>query len=173
MTQNAKEGKLSTDQLRLAFSNLVRSARSGTRYRDELAWYCVNSLKQEIQNIDASKDSLASDTQSSSASAPAAAQRRHRLCLTLISLVSAVPLRVLVSLTEKLGRLITEAPEETRGIFMEEVKQEIMERVGDAEKQFCLDWWGDLVGSKNTTEAAATNHKLQASTDDVHEPARL
>jgi len=79
-----------------------------------------------------------------------------------------------VPLTDILARLIAEASEETRSIFMEEIKQEIMERVGDAEKQFCLDWWGDLVGSRNDLKPNATIHKSQASDDDdVHEPARL
>ena len=131
--QNSKEGKLTTDQLRLAFSNLVRSARYGTQYQDELAWHCVDSLRKEINNPE-----LASNN-------PSATQHKQRLTLTLISLISAVPLRVLVPLAGLLDPLVLDILEEVaRESYLEEIKKEIMERVGDSEKQFCLDWWGKI-----------------------------
>lgn len=133
------------DQLRLAFSNLVRSARFGTQYQDELAWHCVDSLRKAIQG-----PFLTVPQESPEASSRN--QHRDRLCLTLISLIPAVPFRVLEPLTELLTSLILEAREgekETSEIYLEEIKREIMERVGDGEKQFCLDWWSGLATSSS------------------------
>jgi hypothetical protein len=69
----------------------------------------------------------------------------RRLYLTLVSLLSAVSFQILEPLAQMIGESVRGlVDKELRLSFLEEIKSEIMERVGDEGKQFCLDWWSQL-----------------------------
>jgi len=135
LLENSEKGKLTTDQLRLAFTNLVRSAKYGAKFRDELAWLCIDQLHKKIKKVDLKRNN-------------GPGSHGERLTLTLISLLSAVSSQILGPLTQILGPLLEEAGDKKcHSSLLEEIKVEIMERVGDADKKFLLDWWGQLAES--------------------------
>jgi hypothetical protein len=79
------------------------------------------------------------------------AAQLHRLRLTLISLISAVNLPLLGRLFIEVDKEITASEESQekegsslRGELIEEVHNEVMSQVGDAQKQVSLEWWLNL-----------------------------
>lgn len=122
--QNSSERRLNVTQLRLAFTVLVKSA-SLTR-DPALAWLCVSSIlatcKELRQDID----------------------RRHRLHLALISSVSSLPLALLPQALSAVKDVIDGALNDaSRKELVEALFQEIMENVGDAEKEYVVHWWNE------------------------------
>ncbi|KAI9443299.1 hypothetical protein H4582DRAFT_2118240 [Lactarius indigo] len=100
LLENSVDGKLTTSQLRLAFSALTSSAKD--------------------------------------------ARRRHRLRLVLVSTLSALPLVVLPDALAAVTDEIRDSKSEERTELVREVFKEIMENVGDREKEYCLRWWEEL-----------------------------
>ncbi|TFK68447.1 hypothetical protein BDN72DRAFT_681562 [Pluteus cervinus] len=173
LIENSVEGKLSTDQLRLAYAALVRSASTSAIAADQdatytLAWYCVTQL---LGAIDALRTTI--DTQTRGATENAAAKNQlHRLHLTLISTVSSLPLPLLARVLEEVriiivayqgsdsgaaparrprvkdkGRHSDKAKAEQLGKLRSELVEalftEILEKVGDREKEEAMRWWYD------------------------------
>lgn len=149
--QNTEDGKLNIAQLRLAYSALVRGASAsasnpsaGTAKGDEgdgeryaLAWYCINLVLEKIRELPPTPDE---------------AERLHRLHLMLISAVSSLPLPLLMkvlgdikvvilglspgSANEKEEKGAQRREELVKALFME-----ILEKVGDREKEAAMRWW--------------------------------
>jgi hypothetical protein len=69
------------------------------------------------------------------------AQRRHRLRLVLVSTSSTLPLAVLPDALAAVADEIRDSKSEERTELAREVFKEIMENVGDREKEYCLRWW--------------------------------
>jgi hypothetical protein len=69
------------------------------------------------------------------------AQRRHRLCLVLVSTLSALPVVVLPDGLNAVSDAIRDSKVEERWELAREVFKEIMENMGDREKGYCLRWW--------------------------------
>lgn len=69
------------------------------------------------------------------------APRRHRLRLVLVSTLSALPLVVLPDALNAVSDEIGVSMGEERQQLVKEVFKEIMENVGDREKEYCLRWW--------------------------------
>ncbi|EIW81326.1 hypothetical protein CONPUDRAFT_144146 [Coniophora puteana RWD-64-598 SS2] len=125
LIENSEEGKLSTPQLRLAFSALVRGAAKSVD--TALAWFPLAAVLR-------------------AASAPGVdTERVHRLHLALVSSIPSLPLRVLPRALDAIAGVIDGLPREAyqRKELIDAVFDEIMERVGDREKEFALGWWGE------------------------------
>ena len=69
------------------------------------------------------------------------AQRRHRLRLVLVSTLSALPLVVLPDGLNAASDAIRDSKDEERWELVREVFKEIMENMGDLEREYCLRWW--------------------------------
>jgi hypothetical protein len=69
------------------------------------------------------------------------AQRRHRLRLVLVSTLSALPAVVLPDGLNAVSDAIRDSKDEERWELVREVFKEIMENMGDQEKEYCLRWW--------------------------------
>ncbi|KIO18634.1 hypothetical protein M407DRAFT_157454 [Tulasnella calospora MUT 4182] len=122
LLENAGEGKLSDDQLRLAYSSLTRSATSTS---PALAQLCIDSLLSSI---------------SSSSSKPDIS----RLRLVLISLISAVDSTLLPSLLATVrSELLKEGDYEKRAKLKDAVFKQVLREVGDAEREIAMKWWLD------------------------------
>lgn len=74
-------------------------------------------------------------------SAAGDAQRRHRLRLVLVSTLSALPLVVLPDGLNAVSDAIRDSKDEERSELVREVFKEIMENMGDLEREYCLRWW--------------------------------
>ncbi|KAJ3502510.1 hypothetical protein NMY22_g18560 [Coprinellus aureogranulatus] len=158
LIENSAEGKLNTTQLRMAYAALVRSAcacgGNSIQGSDEpqtyaLGWYCVHLLLDTIHTI--------ADTQKKSDKGKGKAreeppqedtspERLHRLELTLVSTLSSLPLPLLAKALDEVLKLLTGEDAEVLGKEKREevVKalfEEILEGVGDREKEYAMVWW--------------------------------
>ncbi|KAH9080433.1 hypothetical protein EDB83DRAFT_2339407 [Lactarius deliciosus] len=115
-------GALPTSQLRLAFSALTSSASAST---PAMGKFCLSSLLSMLSGLSAKED----------------ARRRHRLRLVLVSTLSALPLAVLPDALAAVADEIRDSKSKERTELAREVFNEIMENVGDREKEYCLRWW--------------------------------
>lgn len=122
LLENSVDGKLTTSQLRLAFSALTSSASAST---PAMGKFCLSSLLSLLSSLSAKED----------------AQRRHRLSLVLVSTLSALPLAVLPDALAAVANEMKDSKAEKRAELASEVFKEIMENVGDREKEYCLRWW--------------------------------
>ncbi|KAG8714327.1 hypothetical protein FRC11_008890 [Ceratobasidium sp. 423] len=123
LLHNSEEDRLSTDQLRLAFQALVRSA---SFHGPELSWFCVEQLVGTLKQL--------------IAQGPEKQDQILRLQLALISAISAVSTSKLLPM---LGIVYDQiiANNASRGTLAEAVYHEIVERLGDREKDIALRWW--------------------------------
>ncbi|KAL5482633.1 hypothetical protein ACEPAI_9227 [Sanghuangporus weigelae] len=156
LLEDTRDGGLTTPQLRLAYAALVRSASTGrnphhppsTMHRtsrssfslrawngsevDEefsgdpaLAWLCVEQLLR-----------------AHSAAINETPQIRTALSLALISLIPNVSLVLLPRLLVEVERVVDgELDSGRRRVLIENVFEEILERVGDAEREVAMRWW--------------------------------
>lgn len=124
IAQNSSDGRLNVIQLRLAFAILVKSA---SLTRDAaLAWLCVNSILTACKEL--SQD----------------VNRRHRLHLALISSLPSLPLALLPQALSAVRDVIDGTPDDaSRKELVEALFQEIMENIGDAEKEYAVHWWDE------------------------------
>lgn len=129
----SKEGKLSTDQLRLAAFSLVKGVSSlsdGTA----LVAYCADGLWSEIDRLRTSG---------------ADPERLSRLGLTFISILPCFPVHKLLPwYLQRLGSLVEFVQEPKRGEVLGAIRDEILQRVGDAERKPILKWWFNTFGNK-------------------------
>ena len=112
---------------------------------------CLSSLISLLTSLSASGD----------------AQRRHRLRLVLVSTLSALPLVVLPDGLNAVSEAIRDSKGEERGELVGEVFKEMMENMGDLEKECCLRWWEEqreaLEGSvmmQNNDKGKTTSARL-------------
>ncbi len=120
--QNSVNGKLTTPQLRLAYNTLTNSASENAPAMGQL---CLSSLVSLLTRLSEADD----------------AQRRHRLRLVLVSTLSALPAAVLPDGLNAVSDAIQGSKDEERWELVREVFKEIMENMGDREKEYCLRWW--------------------------------
>ncbi|KAF8272006.1 hypothetical protein EI94DRAFT_1796647 [Lactarius quietus] len=122
LLENSVDGKLTTPQLRLAFSALTSSASASS---PAMGKFCLSSLLSLLSGLSEKGD----------------ARRRHRLRLVLVSTLSALPLAVLPDALAAVANEMKDSKSEERAELAREVFKEIMENVGDREKEYCLRWW--------------------------------
>ncbi|KAF9219266.1 hypothetical protein BS17DRAFT_789773 [Gyrodon lividus] len=127
LIENSAEGKLDVAQLRLAFATVVKSA---TLTRDlALTWLCIDSILAACMSF----------------SAPQDVARRHRLHLALISSLPSLPLVLLPRALSAVKGIVDDTPstETNDKELVGAVFQEIMENIGDAEKEYAVRWWNE------------------------------
>ncbi|KAJ3796685.1 hypothetical protein GGU11DRAFT_685296 [Lentinula aff. detonsa] len=169
LIQNSAPGKLSTSQVRIAYAALVRSASNSilpTQDESEnpshftLAWYCIDELLCAIQSLGNDKLQL---------------EQKHRLRLTLMSCVSALPLSLLGRFFEEInGSLKVDIGskdnsdntvdlmqrERDRTELIQALYREISEMVGDREKGYVLSWWSAFATENSTASSRSMIAKL-------------
>ncbi|TFK24406.1 hypothetical protein FA15DRAFT_669639 [Coprinopsis marcescibilis] len=168
LIENSVEGRLSTSQLRMAYSALVRSACACSSAMSldgaeqptqddtySLGWYCVQTLLDTLRNIEKARSG---SSKGKTAEADIGTERVHRLHLTLISTISSLPLLLLSRLLPEIYTIILSTyprgggsgsaregealtSEERRKELVEALFREILEGVGDREKEFSMTWW--------------------------------
>ncbi|GJJ06969.1 hypothetical protein Clacol_001166 [Clathrus columnatus] len=138
LIRNSEEGRLTTDQLRLTFSNLIKNVSSSGN--DALAWFCVTSLLSHMDSY--KKVALSPESSSSPMIMP--------LLLTLVSLMSCVPRLLLRNVLEEIRtryqELLAEYPSQ-RDESNRAILEQIMSQVGDLDKEIVLTWWTKDMGS--------------------------
>ena len=152
------EGRLTTAQFRLAYSTLVRSAGSRTPSTHHAR---IDATKNRAKNAapDSVPTALAklciSSLITESKSPSLSSSEQHRIHLTLNSLISDVTLELLPYLLGEVGRVIdNEADPARRQTLIDVAYEEIMEKVGDKEKDEVLRWW--LEGTKQWNKGGRT-----------------
>ncbi|PIL22397.1 hypothetical protein GSI_15085 [Ganoderma sinense ZZ0214-1] len=137
----------------------------GTTQADTMAWFCIEVLLDAIRHVgvapvkatlpysSAPKAEASSSTSAASESTQILSEHLHRLHLALISSVPSVPLTLLQRLLTELKAIILSVPlsssergvdrraEEMRGELVEALFKAISQDVGDAEKEFAIEWW--------------------------------
>ncbi|KAH9841383.1 uncharacterized protein C8Q71DRAFT_803106 [Rhodofomes roseus] len=139
LLENSSDGKLDTSQLCLAYAAVVRSAtalgqnRASQSDGEVLARFCVERLLDAIHQAGGSREPSSEDL--------------HRLHLTLIATVSSVSLVLLPRILGECKAVITSLSDSSASTRRRESTQalfrEISEKVGDAEKEYCMRWWYD------------------------------
>ena len=191
------DGKLSTSQLRLAYSTLVRSATmtSTTGVPGDatytLAWYCVQLLVDTIRDLSPlsytsqkpkkqkgtpRKKFVEEDAGNNTMKADDDDDRIHRLSLMLISTISFLPMTIMLRALDEVYIIISaysypspspsrcdrssgsvdddgnnnkdeedlhqsERKGRRKKELLEALFSEILEKVGDCEKEAAIKWW--------------------------------
>ena len=132
--QNSADGHLTTDQLRLAYSSLVKGAVSCSSLKDEsLAQFCIQLLVDKINGLTSRPDG--------SENRP---EELRRLCLTHLSTVPSIslPSPLLGQLLSAINLVIrNESLEQARHALLAAMYQVILREVGDGEREFVMRWW--------------------------------
>lgn len=145
---------LSTSQLRLAYAALVRSAcaSSSTTHAivQHLGWYCISLLLDMIRELSPTGHGKRDNSENHTR------EWLHRLHLTLISTVPSLPLPLMIRALEEIRSIVTTRLGRDSGVWGvgddvgEERKKkelvdalfvEILEGVGDREKEAVIRWW--------------------------------
>jgi hypothetical protein len=112
-----------------------------------LPQYCIDALLTAIRS--------ASPASSSSERHEDRDQNHaHRLHLTLISTLSSLPLPLLPPVLNSIREIVLSLPVDSdeKQELIEELFRELLERVGDREKEIVMRWWYDervrLVGTR-------------------------
>jgi len=127
LLENSQEGRLSTQQLCLAYASLVGGVTAAGN--DALAWLCIDALLDAMR--DANRPRIAPSSQV------------HRLRLALVSLIPAVSVAILPRLLDRVEQSINEAKAEEKEEAWHTVN-EMMDKVGDKGKEISLKWWLDM-----------------------------
>jgi len=133
--QHSADGHLTTDQLRLAYSSLVKGAASCSSPVDRsLAWFCIQLLVDKINGLTLRPE--------------ASSEELHRLCLTLLSTVPSIslPSPLLGQLLSAIDLVIrNESLEQERSALLAAMYEVILREVGDGEREFVMRWWFALL----------------------------
>lgn len=140
LIENSHEGALTTSQLRLAFSTLATGAAASPD--ESFLCYCVYSLLDIIRSLGCAPNSPSAST--SGVESPSY-ERRHRLLLSLISVVPALPLSLLPRVLNEICSIVSPTYADAGGAgrkeLVEALFEETSEHMGDKEKEFVMGWW--------------------------------
>ncbi|KAG8808642.1 hypothetical protein FRC17_003856, partial [Serendipita sp. 399] len=121
--------------LRLAFASLVAGASaSSSSDNGSIAWYCVESLLAKIHQLRTLQ--------------PRPEAQCNRLELTMVSLLPSLSSQggLLSKLLGSIENLIGEEERPIqRQLLLEAVREEILQRVGDVQRETVLRWWYDML----------------------------
>jgi hypothetical protein len=155
MLQNSADGRLTTEQLRLAYSSLVSGAASCSSLEDgSLTWFCIQLLVDMI-------DGLTTKPEGSGVRS----EELRRLRLTLLSTVPSIslPSPLLGRLLSTIDQLIREEPsKQERSALLAAMYDVILREVGDAEREFVMRWWFALLEKADARETTAVQGPLSA-----------
>jgi len=98
--------------------------------------------------------------------------RLHGLHLTLISALSSLPLPLLSRTLETIRSIILSLPDwdEKRKELIEELFKEILERVGDKEKEVVMRWWCEV---REELVGGIRRDNGKGGREESHLPSRL
>ncbi|KAI0333742.1 hypothetical protein GY45DRAFT_1319349 [Cubamyces sp. BRFM 1775] len=170
LVENSSDGRLSTTQLSMAYAALVRSASAfghdrrdsgeSTPAGDAMGWLCIEVL------LDAIRQACSTET-----STPPS-EHLHRLHLALVATVPTVSLSLLPRLLSEVRSMITSLSPaegktgEMRSELVQALFKVILQDIGDAEKEFVIDWWDEnreqLVGRSGLVTDAESTGSLAA-----------
>lgn len=123
--------------MKLAYSSLVRSAAAAGD--QAVTWLCVDALLKRLE-------ALASRHLSSKDQMP--------LRLTLVSLISCVPLSLLSRVLSEVERVMDSVDDNDRVELGKAILEELTHKVGEREKEAVLSWWCRVASdSLNTQES--------------------
>ncbi|KAI0040297.1 hypothetical protein FA95DRAFT_900902 [Auriscalpium vulgare] len=125
LLDNASEGRLSTGQLCLAYAAVVRACEP------PLAQYSVDLLVSDIEHVSSSRLPLSL----------VRADHVHRLRLALVSSIPSLPLMLLPGTLAAVVRNIDQADGEREKELVLALYSEIVEHIGDGEKEYAMRWW--------------------------------
>jgi hypothetical protein len=91
-----------------------------------LAWFCIDTLVLAICSFSEQEG---------------AEERVHRLHLALISTISSLPLPLLPLALNEVRDIVGSGGGEKKQELVDALFGEILERVGDREKEIVLGWW--------------------------------
>ncbi|KAK7690115.1 hypothetical protein QCA50_006763 [Cerrena zonata] len=142
LAENSGDNQLSPIQLSLAYAALVRCAGTfgrntentthsdlQSRSGDAFAWYCLQTLIDLIRSISSERPS---------------SDYLHRLHLALVATLPSVSLILLPRLLEAIHILaVKNAEPEKKGELVDTMFKEILENIGDQEKEYAMRWWYD------------------------------
>lgn len=152
--QNSANGRLTADQLRLAYPSLVKGAASCSPPEDgPLSWFCIQLLIDKIIGL------------TSKPGSKAGSEELRRLRLTLLSVVPSIslPSPLLDRLLSAIGLLVRkESSEQERSILLAAMYEVIVSEVGDAEREFVMRWWFSLLEKLGHRETAGVKGPLSA-----------
>ncbi len=138
---------------------------AGTTQADTMAWFCIEVLLDAIRHVgvapikatfpysSAPKVEASSSMAASSESTQTPSEHLHRLHLALVASVPSVPLTLLPRLLTEVKAIILSVPlssnerevdlraEEMREELIEALFKAISQDVGDAEKDYAIEWW--------------------------------
>jgi len=144
-----------TDPLRLAYSALVQGAAScSSPENGSLAWCCIQLLVDKINGLTLKPDG-----------SEARSEELLRLRLTLLSTVPSItlPSPFLGQLLSAIDLLIrNESLEQERSTLLAAIYEVILREVGDAEREFVMQWWFALLEKSRHWEATRVNGSLSA-----------
>ncbi|KAG8816498.1 hypothetical protein FRC17_000303 [Serendipita sp. 399] len=131
----SSDDMLNIDQLRLAFASLVAGASaSSSSDNGSIAWYCVESLLAKIHQLRTLQ--------------PRPEAQCNRLELALVSLLPSLSSQggLLSKLLDNIENLIGEEERPMqRQLLLEAVREEILQRVSDVQRETVLRWWYDML----------------------------
>ncbi|KAI0056552.1 hypothetical protein BV25DRAFT_1920897 [Artomyces pyxidatus] len=143
LLENSGEGKLSSAQLSLAHAALVRASEP------VLASYCVDLLVEEIDRVLSASLSAPSSSRHVVLPSEEAGAHAQRLRLALMATLPSLPLTLLPRALAAMARVIDDTQSERdRGKLMGALYREIVERVGDREREYVVRWWVDWTDGK-------------------------
>ena len=153
--QNSADGHLTTDQLRLAYSSLVKGAVSSSPPDDgSLTWFCIQLLIDKITGLTPQPDG--SEVRS---------EELRRLRLTLLSTVPAIslPSPLLGQLLSAIELVIrSESLEQERSTLLAAVHEVILREVGDGDREYVMRWWFALLDEPGPQETTGVKVALSA-----------
>jgi len=153
--QNSTNGRLTTDQLRLAYSSLVKGAESCSSPGDgSLSWFCIQLLVDRITGLTSIPDN-----------SEASSEELRRLRLTLLSIVPSIsfPSPVLGRLLSTIDLIVRKEPsEQERSTLLAAMYEVILAEVGDTEREFVMRWWFALLEKSGHRETAGVKGPLSA-----------
>ena len=153
--QNSADGHLTTDQLRLAYSSLVKGAVSCSPPEDgSLTWFCIQLLIDKINSL----TSGLGDSEVRS-------EELRRLRLALLSTVPSIslPSPLLGQLLSAIGLVIrSESLEQERSTLLAAIYEVILREVGDGEREYVMRWWFALLDEPGPRETTGVKVALSA-----------
>lgn len=144
---------MSTTQLCLAYAALVRSAGAfGTQKEsnhesgDAFTWYCLQALLDRIHSISTQRPR---------------SDHLHRLHLTLVATVPSVSLTLLPRLLDEIQTVMRNTTESSRREeLVHALFKELLENVGDQEKEYVMRWWYEHQEEFGVVRTQAQRHNV-------------
>ncbi|KAG8933811.1 hypothetical protein FRC02_011133 [Tulasnella sp. 418] len=148
---NSSEGGMSTEQLCLAFSSLLNSAR----HLDlALAQLCIDKVWDKIEAVAAGSNPEQSSSQ----------EQAHKLRLALVSSISAASSRLLPDLLQRLrSTMLDEKDIRRKKELVSAAFKHVSVGAADADREIVMRWWLKLREEMNLADGEAVIRDVEAA----------